>query len=199
MSDPSISILSFKPDNPCNTLLVNEEGVEIYAVHTDFTDESKPTTRVNDAHGKCIAEWVWRDVRSDLLTFKDKPQIPASAWLHKSFIPFNSDVTFEDGSGRKYKWKNISPGVYPQLFSSESKSQPIARFQRALKDPQGVNHPVLRPAQLLFDPRADEIRDMVVVSFLILERRRRESSTESESRASVMAVSLSSSLASSSV
>ena len=143
MPDPSVSILSFKPDNPCNTSLVNEEGVEIYAVHTDFTDEAKPTTRVNDVYGKCIAEWVWRDVRSDLLTFKDKPQIPASAWLHKSLIPFNrcgpfvkdrrypsfnfslSDVTFEDGSGRKYKWKNVSPGVYPQVSSSPLRALPL--------------------------------------------------------------------------
>ena len=31
---------------------------------------------------------AWRDARSDLLTLRDRPQAPASAWLKKSIIPF---------------------------------------------------------------------------------------------------------------
>ncbi|THH21294.1 hypothetical protein EW146_g231 [Bondarzewia mesenterica] len=195
MSDPSIFTFSLQPDNPCNTTLVDEDGAQVYAVQTDFSDEKKPKTRVCDALGYCIAEWIWRDTRSDLLTLRDRPQIPASAWLHKSLVPIK-DVYFaalslsKTTSGGKYKWKNNSPGVYPQLFSAESKERPIARFRPALKNPEGRKFPPLQPAQLLLDARADEIRDMVIVSFLLLERRRREASTESENRASAIAVPL---------
>jgi hypothetical protein len=89
--EPAIS-LRLGRDNPCNTSIVDPDGNVLYAVATDFSNPSKPVTRVHDGIGKLIAEWIWRDARSDLLTIRDHPQTPASAWLKKSFIPFREYV-----------------------------------------------------------------------------------------------------------
>jgi hypothetical protein len=84
--------LRLERDNPCNTTIVDPDGNVFYTVATDFSDPDKPVTRVHDGVGKLVAEWIWRDARSDLLTIRDLPQTPASAWLKKSFIPFREYV-----------------------------------------------------------------------------------------------------------
>ncbi|KAI0321765.1 hypothetical protein OF83DRAFT_188345 [Amylostereum chailletii] len=182
--------LTFTQDNPCNTIIIDENGTALYEVVTDLANMNKPVTGVRDGHGKPIAEWVWRDgLRSDLLTFKGRPQISASAWLKKSLVPFNKSVTFADDQGREYKWDNNEPGLSLQLFLSESKKQPIARFTRAYKDFKASDHtPPVIPSRLLMDETAEEIMDEVVVSFLMLERRLRESTNEVTSRAAALAL-----------
>jgi hypothetical protein len=73
-------------------MILDPDGNTFYAVATDFTKPNKPVTRVHDGVGKLVAEWIWRDARSDLLTIRDRPQAPASAWLKKSIIPFREFV-----------------------------------------------------------------------------------------------------------
>jgi len=80
--------LRLERDNPCNTTIVDRDGNTFYTVATDFVEPDKPVTRVHDGIGNLVAEWIWRDARSDLLTIRDRPQAPASAWLKKSIIPF---------------------------------------------------------------------------------------------------------------
>jgi hypothetical protein len=80
--------LYFERDNPCNTTIVDQDQNTVYTVATDFADPDKPVTRVHDGIGKLVAEWIWRDARSDILTIPGRPQTPASAWLKKSIIPF---------------------------------------------------------------------------------------------------------------
>jgi hypothetical protein len=60
----------------------------------------------------------------------------------------------------------------------------VARFIRSRKD-YGVDreNPPVVPSMLLFDETVEPIRDLVVISFLLLERRRRETETETENRA----------------
>ena len=84
--------LSFERDNPCNTTIVDQDQNTFYTVATDFTNPDKPVTRVHDGIGKLVAEWIWRDARSDILTIPGRPQMPASAWLKKSIIPFQECV-----------------------------------------------------------------------------------------------------------
>lgn len=84
----SASSLRFERDNPCNTTIVDQDRNTFYTVATDFANPDKPVTRVHDGIGKLVAEWIWRDARSDLLTIPGRPQTPASAWLKKSIIPF---------------------------------------------------------------------------------------------------------------
>ena len=91
MSNDHTVILSFQPDNPSNTKLVDEDGNVAYTITTTFDDKSVPTTTVCDENGKRIADWIWRDMdRSHLLAFKDKKREAASHWLQKSMIPFKT-------------------------------------------------------------------------------------------------------------
>ena len=125
--------LRFERDNPCNTTIIDHDGNIFYTVATEFPDSGKPVTRVNDGVGKLVAEWKWGDARSDVLTMRDRPQTPASAWLKKSFIPFRecvfslvcdfgwltecaSDVKFLDDAGTEYIWKNNKPGLALQVL-----------------------------------------------------------------------------------
>ena len=131
--------LRFERDNPCNTTILDPDGNTFYTVATDFVKPDKLVTRVHDGIGKLVAEWMWRNVRSDLLTIRDRPQMPASAWLKKSIIPFRefvspffpalttcgltdrasvrrSDVTFQDDAGVEYIWKNNKPGLALQVL-----------------------------------------------------------------------------------
>ncbi|KAI0303599.1 hypothetical protein B0F90DRAFT_1815910 [Multifurca ochricompacta] len=156
---------------------------------TDFAKPDKPVTRVHDGIGKLVAEWIWRDARSDLLTIRNRPQSPSSAWLKKSFIPFRDDVKFQDDGGAEYVWKGNKPGLGLQLFGPESKTQPVARFIRTYKDYNAnrENPPVV-PSALLLDESVEPIRDFIVISFLLLERRRRETETATVSRARSLAI-----------
>ncbi|KAI0255130.1 hypothetical protein BJV78DRAFT_1279723 [Lactifluus subvellereus] len=185
---PAIS-LRLERDNPCNTSIFDPDGNVFYAVATDFSNPDKPVTHVHDGIGKLVAEWIWRDARSDLLTIRDHPQTPASAWLKKSFIPFRDDVKFQDDAGVEYVWKNNKPGLALQLFGPQSKTQPVARFIRSYKDYQAdrENPPVV-PSTLLLDQSVEPIRDLIVISFLLLERRRRETETATVNRAQALAI-----------
>ncbi|KAF8501775.1 hypothetical protein F5888DRAFT_1609177 [Russula emetica] len=176
--------LYFERDNPCNTTIVDQDRNTFYTVATDFANPDKPVTRVHDGIGKLVAEWIWRDARSDILTIPGRPQTPASAWLKKSIIPFWDDVKFQDDAGVEYVWKDNKPGLALQLFGPQSKTQPVARFIRSYKD-YGVDreNPPVVPSTLLFDESVEHIRDLVVTSFLLLERRRRETETATVNRA----------------
>ncbi|KAI0043249.1 hypothetical protein FA95DRAFT_1467713, partial [Auriscalpium vulgare] len=168
--------LTFQQDNPCNTTILADDGAVLYTVATSFADVNKPVTYVHTPHGERVAEWEWRDVRADILTLGLRPRVSASAWLKKSLIPYSGTVTFKDDLGVEYKWTNNLPGKSLNLYGPQSTSEPMARFVRAAKMQA-------RPATLLLDERAEGVRDMVVVSFLLLERRRRESEVDTGGRA----------------
>jgi hypothetical protein len=78
-----------------------------------------------------------------------------------------------------------------QLFGPQSKSQPVARFIRSYKDfkVDRENPPVV-PSTLLLDESVESIRDFIVISFLLLERRRRETETDTVNRAQAYAYGL---------
>ena len=62
--------------------------------------------------------------------------------------------------------------------------QPVARFIRSHKDYK-VNResPPVVPSTLLLDETVEPIRDLILISFLLLERRRRETETSTVNRA----------------
>ena len=60
----------------------------------------------------------------------------------------------------------------------------MARFIRSYKDYRvDRKSPPVVPSTLLFDESVEPIRDLVVISFLLLERRRRETETSTINRA----------------
>jgi hypothetical protein len=75
------------------------------------------------------------------------------------------------------------------LFGPQSQTLPVARFIRTYKDYKAdrENPPVV-PSTLLLDESVEPIRDFILVSFLLIERRRRETETATVNRAQALAI-----------
>ncbi|KAK0469820.1 uncharacterized protein EV420DRAFT_68894 [Desarmillaria tabescens] len=170
MSQNASLILTLQPNNPCNTTITDQEdgGKTVYEVYTRY--EPSTTTFVENAAGDVIASWKWREIRSDIITLGGASPTPVSSWLKKSIVPLKDTVTFEAHTGYKYKWKGNGPGLSFELYREDDKIHPIARFQKPSRNAKSTQ----TPARLIFDERGEEIRDLVVISFLVLERSRRE-------------------------
>ncbi|KAI0346072.1 hypothetical protein BDW22DRAFT_716198 [Trametopsis cervina] len=200
-SKADILSLTLTRDNPSNTTLVSQEGVTLYVVVSEHTKKAMVTT-VRDAHEKVVASLEWREVLPDKVVYGDKKAISMGDWMKRSLIPFKDDVTFTDDEGRKYKWKGNSAGRSFELYSADDNyASTIARFYRSRRIPvtppsdptEGfastptlVNTPTTAPARLDLTPRAVQIQDLVVTSFLFLEKTRQINETESQSRADVL-------------
>lgn len=169
MSQNASLILTLQPDNPCNTTITDQDddGKTLYQVYTQY--EPSVTTFVKNGAGDIIASWEWREIRSDIITVFSGSPTPVSSWLKKSIVPLKGTVTFEDHAGRKYKWKGNGPGLSFELYRKDDKIQPIARFQKSRRTADST----YTLAQLIFDERGEEIRDLIVISFLVLEKTRR--------------------------
>jgi len=188
MSEPFVLVL--QPDNPSNTKITDKAtGELVYTVHTEH--EKETITHVKDADGSLLAQWEWHDARSDILTLGNMKPMPSSAWLQKSLIPFSSSVSFKDDKARTFKWKGVEGGGQMELYSPDDKSHPIAAFSKSLRyTNRKVNPPtqVVRDATLMLDARAQEITNLVVISFLMLEKGRRIKETSQGSVASANAI-----------
>ncbi|EKM58061.1 uncharacterized protein PHACADRAFT_252049 [Phanerochaete carnosa HHB-10118-sp] len=194
--------LTLTPDNVSNTALVSETGRRLYTVSTEHGKAT--TTSVRNTRDEVIASLEWRNVFPDKVTIGSKEPILMTEWMKRSIIPFKDDLTFTDGEGRKYKWKGNSAGRSFELCCADDNYLSIiARFQRSRRvtspssltaepnastpslAPTPVN-PTWTPAVLVLTPRAQQIQDTVVVSFLFLEKTRRINETEHQTRADVL-------------
>ncbi|KAF8640293.1 hypothetical protein AX16_010188 [Volvariella volvacea WC 439] len=188
--DPLTLVLT--PDNPCNSVLTDSEtGKDIYRVWTEHSDGGRAVTKIERAGDRVvIASWEWKDVRTDTLTIGQATPLPVSAWLKKSIMPFRDSITFKDPAGNEYKWKGNSPGLSLELYSSSDKSSPIARCVKQLKykrkGDDGTTTEKFRPPSLLVDRRGEDILDLIVISFLILEKERRAIEGSTMNRADVL-------------
>ncbi|KDR79040.1 hypothetical protein GALMADRAFT_224291 [Galerina marginata CBS 339.88] len=187
MSAPLILVLH--PDNPCNTIITDcDTGEVIYTVSTVHGKQA--TTYVKDAEGTTVAHWEWRDVRSDILTLGSAKPMSASTWLHKNMLPFHRTVTFRDHQNRTFKWKNVEGGGQMELYSEDDKQNPMVAFLRSLRYTDRKVDPsveVRREATLTLDSRGQEIMNLAIVSFLILEKGRRSRETSQGNVASAYA------------
>lgn len=91
-------------------------------------------------------------------------------------------MSFSDEQDRKYEWKGYGPGLQMVLFEKGTK-EGIARFKRSRLDHATQK---LEPAILTLSPRAMEIIDLTVVSFLALEKNRRMDDNSSNNKADAM-------------
>ncbi|KAJ2919012.1 hypothetical protein MD484_g1424, partial [Candolleomyces efflorescens] len=169
-------VLVLEPDNPCNTVITDQEtGDELYTVRTEH-DGAQSVTKITNADDAQLAQWVWKDVRSDKVTLGQGQPMSASAWLRKSIIPFKDTVYFTDLSGRNFKWKGNAPGLSLELYSEMDKKNPVARFKKSYRYKDHKQSPpkeVYDPATLTVTGLGLEILDTVVISFCILEKGRR--------------------------
>jgi hypothetical protein len=175
-----------EPDNPYNTNMYDErDGRILYQVMTENRQET--VTYVKNMEGETIAYWQWRDPRPEVITLGNSAPVPVSAWLKKSIMPFKDTVTFRDQLGRQFKWKAGGTGPPLELFSEDDKRQPIAYFEASRTVPMDVwdlssTGPRRVKARLWIDSRGFQMLDLIVISFLLLEKHRRaELSTTSMS------------------
>ncbi|TFK20664.1 hypothetical protein FA15DRAFT_707909 [Coprinopsis marcescibilis] len=173
MPDPIILVLT--PDDPCNTTITNSETDEV--LYTVFTERDNDVlcTRVNNDDNHEIANWKWGGNRPDSLTMtKSGITVPAKEWLTPSSVPFSDAVSFtvhfSDNQEGNYRWTGTSPGKQLELRGEEDKKHTIAFFK-------SISRPPLESAPgqatLTLTGEAQEIMDMVVISFLLLEKGRR--------------------------
>ncbi|EGN99150.1 hypothetical protein SERLA73DRAFT_181988 [Serpula lacrymans var. lacrymans S7.3] len=178
-----------EPDNPCNTVIRDQEtGERVYTVYTEHTKKDT-ITYVRNGDGDQIASSKWRDVTSDIIKLGNTEEFPSSAWLKKSIIPFSDSVSWKDSRGKQMKWKGNSPGLALQLFTEGDNKQPVARFIKSRRSRgKDLNSPAqeVQPATLVLDSRAMEICDLVVISFLFLEKSRRARDNSTQHRADSM-------------
>ncbi|KAG6839704.1 hypothetical protein C0991_012441 [Blastosporella zonata] len=149
--DDGLYELIFERDNPCNTTIFDSEvGKVLYQVSTEHGEDT--ITRVKRGNGEEVAAWVWKDVRSDIITFGAAKPISVSSWLRKSLIPM---LFLDEGPDNK---------------------EPLVRFCKTRINWHGADKTPsssTEPARLLIDDRGMEIKDIAVVSFLVLEKTRR--------------------------
>ena len=89
MADPAVLTLTLTPDNPSNTKITDPSGAVVYVAHTEHGKRAS-NTRIFDAAERVVASEVWSDtgLSGDKITIGDRAEVSASAWLHKSKIPF---------------------------------------------------------------------------------------------------------------
>ncbi|KAJ3867005.1 hypothetical protein EV359DRAFT_35371 [Lentinula novae-zelandiae] len=182
MSSP-VSTLSLilESDNPYNTNMYDEkDGRILYQVMTEHQPEK--VTRVRNVDGETIASWHWRDPKPDIIILGNGNPVPLGTWLKKSIMPFKDAVTFQDQIGRHFKWKGWGTGTAStslELYCEDDKKHPIAHFVKSYSissnqsDAWNTSNQQWVQARLLVDRRGQEILDLVVISFLVLEKGRR--------------------------
>ncbi|KAI9000592.1 hypothetical protein BD414DRAFT_6328 [Trametes punicea] len=189
MSARIAATLTLSPDNPCSAAILDAHGKPLYTVYT-VHGKSATTTHVKNADEQILASLEWRDVLPERVTLGRKGPMSLRDWLRTSLVPFylKDDVRFHDDAGRKYKWRGNAPGRTLELFSEDDNfTEPIARFLKSRKDRRESGEIWTTPATLVLTPRAVEIRDTVVISFLFLEKSRRTNETASQSAADALA------------
>jgi len=174
-------VLELTQDSPTHTNIIPVGGDKpLYTVSTQYAEKKNPTTIVFDSSGNLLASLEWRNVLADIVRYGDEKAKPLriTSWMSCGIFTGNK-VTFKDEQGRKYQWqgyaswgRNVSPSL--SLYADDSPDQPIVTYLR----PPGVSKPSdARPeeqrSKLILQPRALEIQDLAVVSWLFFEKARR--------------------------
>ncbi|KAK7690587.1 hypothetical protein QCA50_005685 [Cerrena zonata] len=189
-SDEDVLSLIMTPNVPVNTTLATEDGKVYYTIFTEHGKTSR--TQVRNAHEEIIASLEWRDTLPDKVTFGRNKPVSIWDWMKKSVIPFKHDLTFQDEQGRQYRWKGNSVGRSLELSALDTEG-PIAFFHASRRSPNpgGISlPPIWTEAKLNLNARAREIQDLVVASFLFIEKTRRENENTSLNAADVRGASV---------
>ncbi|KAG8719193.1 hypothetical protein FRC08_003420 [Ceratobasidium sp. 394] len=186
VTTPNLELV-FNKDNPSNCVLApsNGSGPCYSAVAKLRNGKDMVTTYRKSQDGPTddwegapiIASLEWREVFSDKLAFAGKPPVSSGDILKKRM--FSTTVSFSDDQGRKYEWRGYGAGLQMVLFEKHGK-EGIAGFKKSRLDHTSG---VVSPAVLTLSPRAAEIADLVVISFLVLEKQRRMDDNSSNNKA----------------
>jgi len=181
--------LIFSEDNPCNTQIYASGDAQfekpLYTVETPpVKDGEKTLTKVykGTAGGELLGTLEWHDALSDVVILPGEKGQSMHSWMKGGIIPYTPKQTrsFKDNQGRKYSWKGVTPGGKMLLYSSDIENDAIVGFEKTWRSKPDEK------AKLVLAPRAEEICDLVVLSFLFLEKERRIQDQASQSRGDVL-------------
>ncbi|CUA70483.1 hypothetical protein RSOLAG22IIIB_08896 [Rhizoctonia solani] len=182
--------LVFSKDNPSNTVLTPlDEPGPAYSVVAKLQNGSDMITTFRKSEQGPTDDWEntpviatlrWREIFSDKISLGGNPFVSVSSIFKKRFM--STTVSFSDNQDRKYEWRGYGAGLEMVLFEKGGK-EGIAGFKRSRLDHTSQK---LHPAILTLSPRAMEIMDLVVVSFLALEKNRRMDDNSSNNKADAM-------------
>ncbi|KAG9104984.1 hypothetical protein FRC06_002904 [Ceratobasidium sp. 370] len=185
-SAPNLELV-FNKDNPSNCVLTPSNGSgPCYSAVAKLRDGKDMVTTYRKSQSGPTDDWEstpviasleWREVFSDKLALAGKPLVSSGNILKKKI--FSTTVSFSDDQGRKYEWRGYGAGLQMVLFEKDGK-EGIAGFKKSRLDHASG---VVSPAVLTLSPRAVEIADLVVVSFLVLEKQRRMDDASSNNKA----------------
>jgi len=176
-----LSTLIFSSDKPSNTTIhvadnsTNDPGT-LSVLYRVETSTSTAVTRVSTGAGDTVAQWNWKRSGS-FVSFRDATPKSMRSWLKKG--KDHNTVTFSDSTGREFKWKQRM--VY--AGDDDDMSRPIAKFIPSQGTPPSKPPPKQKrdsymQAKLdIFDHRGEEILEFILISLLILQRRRMEKRT----------------------
>ncbi|KDQ21157.1 hypothetical protein BOTBODRAFT_194017 [Botryobasidium botryosum FD-172 SS1] len=156
-------VLAFSNDNPLHTILSSPHGVN-YVIETQSKGPKAWTTYSRD-NGDVLATLEWRDTLSDKITIGDGPSTRLSKLFRRSNL-WGSSFILRGPDGEKYKWKGIGCGIQRQLHVSGS-PEVVSTFCRSRKDRKTGE---MRPATLRVRASGMHMIDLIVISFLALEK-----------------------------
>jgi len=172
--------LTLENDCPWSTNFLDPEGEVLYETRTYFQGDTNYTAIRNDKD-EIIGTLRWKETLPDEIMLRGSKFKSIVGWLKKSWIPMNYTVAMKDDAGRGYVWMGNAPGLQLQLYTAEDKkkTEPIAISKSSYLipntatggDPSAPRPPPTRAlATLTLTDRAQEVRDLVVVSFVVLEK-----------------------------
>ncbi|KAF7976099.1 hypothetical protein HWV62_7519 [Athelia sp. TMB] len=173
-------ILTLESDCPWSTNFLDPEGDVLYETRTYFQGDTNYTAIRNDKE-EIIGTLRWKETLPDEIMLKGLKFKSIAGWLKKSWIPMNYTVALKDDTGRGYVWTGNAPGLKLQLYTAEDKKKtaPIATYNNSylISNTNSSGHPgspqsppTRGLATLELTERAQEIRDLVVTSFVVLEK-----------------------------
>ncbi|KAH9483432.1 hypothetical protein JR316_0002900 [Psilocybe cubensis] len=166
-------VLIVYPDNLKNTNIfrAGNEGQPLYTVKSNLAITETTITTPLDDPGVPLAKIERREIVSDKITIRGRETMKTKSWLkYGGIFTIKFPATFEE-NGRKYMWKSSIVNQI-SLYLASDPDRPIAWFEKSRKRVVD-GEVVLHKAFLALQPEAMEIRDIVVLSFLILELKNR--------------------------
>ncbi|KLO19586.1 hypothetical protein SCHPADRAFT_935089 [Schizopora paradoxa] len=152
-----------------SAVIVDDEGKTVYTTETN-TKRWHNRTELKNASGEVIAMLEWHD-SSDKISFgRAGKKIKLGKFLQEIELPGNEKMgRFSDDSDRNYTWKGINDDTHQPLTVYEDRNNGLV----ALLTP-AIPEPEARPAALYLSSRGCEIEDRIVMTFLIIQRARRD-------------------------
>ncbi|KAI0366883.1 hypothetical protein BV20DRAFT_951172 [Pilatotrama ljubarskyi] len=161
----------FLEDDPLNSVVVNKDTREVvYNIITPFSLATHKTTIYN-AQGLEVAYYKRQTFAPNEISYHGQV-LPASDWLQRDGI-FSRRVCssrrFMSPDGRTYKWKQLNGKSKFQLIDCET--------EQVVAESYGTRYGILseeRDMDIEVSDAVVPILDVIVLSFIILEKKRRD-------------------------